>query len=200
VIEDELLPAYDVSNSVATVVHANQERAWNALMEVDLIELGRRRPLIGMLGALRALPEVVAHLLHGEAPARPPERITLRDMANLPMSGGGWVLRADRPPEDIALGLVGKFWRPVIDFADVSADGFRDFAQPGFAKTVYALSVKPFDGGDRSLLTAAMRTATTDEKARRWFRRYWALGVGAGAHLLASGLIEAAREDAEHGV
>jgi hypothetical protein len=200
VIEDELLPAYDVSDSVAAVVHANQERAWNALMEVDLIELGRRRPLIGMLGALRALPEVVAHLLHGEAPARPSERITLRDMANLPMSGGGWVLLADRPPEDIALGLVGKFWRPVIDFADVSADGFGDFAQPGFAKTVYALSVKPFDGGDRSLLTAAMRTATTDEKARRSFRRYWALGVGAGAHLLASGLIEAARDDAEHGV
>jgi hypothetical protein len=42
-----------------------------------------------------------------------------------------------------------------------------------------------------------MRTATTDEHARRWFRRYWTLGVGAGAHVLAGGLIDAAREGAE---
>jgi hypothetical protein len=33
--------------------------------------------------------------------------------------------------------------------------------------------------------------------ARRWFRRYWAFGIGSGAHMLASGLIDAAREDAE---
>ena len=42
-----------------------------------------------------------------------------------------------------------------------------------------------------------MRTATTDEHARRWFRRYWTLGVGSGAHVLARGLIHAAREAAE---
>jgi hypothetical protein len=42
-----------------------------------------------------------------------------------------------------------------------------------------------------------MRTATTDEHARRWFRRYWTLGVGSGAHVLVNGLLEAVREDAE---
>jgi hypothetical protein len=35
-----------------------------------------------------------------------------------------------------------------------------------------------------------MRTATTDEQSRRWFRRYWTLGVGSGAHVLVNGLIE----------
>jgi hypothetical protein len=42
-----------------------------------------------------------------------------------------------------------------------------------------------------------MRTAATDEQARRWFRRYWTLGVGSGAHILVHGLLDVVREDAE---
>jgi hypothetical protein len=42
-----------------------------------------------------------------------------------------------------------------------------------------------------------MRTAATDEQARRWFRRYWMLGVGSGAHVLVHGLLEVIRQDAE---
>jgi hypothetical protein len=30
---------------------------------------------------------------------------------------------------------VGKFWRPVIQYAEVTAESFRDFAEPGYAKT-----------------------------------------------------------------
>ena len=37
---DECLPVYDVSDSVATVVHANVAKTWDALMRVDLIEVG----------------------------------------------------------------------------------------------------------------------------------------------------------------
>jgi hypothetical protein len=197
VIEDQLLPSYDISDGVAVVVDADVPRTWDALMGVDLIELGRQRPLIGMLGALRALPELVGQLVHGEPPSRPPERITLRDMSALPREQGGWVLLSERPGEEIALGLVGKFWKPVIEYAQVPAEDFAAFSEPGFAKTVYALSLNPLDDGAGTLLSAVMRTATTDESARRWFRRYWSLGVGSGAHVLASGLIEAARERAE---
>jgi hypothetical protein len=39
-----------------------------------------------------------------------------------------------------------------------------------------------------------MRTATTDERARRWFRRYWTFGVGSGAHVLVNGVIELTRD------
>ena len=196
-IEDELLPVYDVSDGVAVVVQAPPQLTWDALMGVDLIELGRSRPLVGMLGALRALPELVGQLVHGEPPSRAPERITLRDMSGLPREHGGWVLLSERSGEEIALGLVGKFWRPVIEYADVSAEDFAGFSEPGYAKTIYALSLRPLPESAGTLLSAVMRTATTDERARRWFRRYWALGVGSGAHVLASGLIEAARERAE---
>ncbi len=50
---------------------------------------------------------------------------------------------------------------------------------------------------NRTLLSGVMRTATTDEDARRWFRRYWTLGVGSGAHLLVNGVIDLTREIAE---
>jgi hypothetical protein len=85
----------------------------------------------------------------------------------------------------------------VIEFARItSADVFREFDEPGFAKTVYDLSVREL-GANKTLLSGLMRTATTDEDARRWFRRYWTLGVGSGAHILVGALLDSARRTAE---
>lgn len=94
------------------------------------------------------------------------------------------------------MGMVGKLWRPVIAFTKVSPEDFRDFNAPGWAKTVYSLSVRVLDER-RTLLSGTMRTATTDDQARRWFRRYWTLGVGSGAHVLVNGLLDVTREMAE---
>lgn len=193
---DDFLPEYDVSDAVATVAHADLATTWDALMEVDLIDVGRKRPLIGVLGAIRMLPGLVSQVLHGELPQRPPEHMRLRDAAALPPGEGGWVLLGERPQDEIALALVGKFWRPVIEFAHVTAEGFREFNEPGYAKTVYSLSVRPL-GDRRTMLSGVMRTATTDDRARRWFRRYWTYGVGSGAHVLVSGLLDVTREMAE---
>ena len=193
---DDFLPTYDVSDAVATVVHADLATTWDALMEVDLIEVGRKRPLVGVLGAIRVLPDIVSQMLHGELPQRPPQHLRLRDTTDISVDKGGWVLLGERPRDEIALGLVGRFWRPVIEFASVTAEQFRDFAEPGYAKTIYALSVRSIDER-RTLLAGVMRTATTDEHARRWFRRYWTFGIGSGAHILVSGLIDVTREMAE---
>jgi hypothetical protein len=196
VFADDFLPVYDVSDEVAIVVAADPKTVWDALLEADLLEVGKRVPLAGVLGALRMLPELVSHLLHGERPPQAPESMRLRDLAKPSPDQGGWILLGERPGEEIAFGLVGKFWRPVIQYRQVAADGFRDFDEPGYAKTIYDLSVRPLpDGG--SLLSGLMRTATTDEHARRWFRRYWTFGVGSGAHVLVHGLLETVRDDVE---
>jgi hypothetical protein len=194
---DDFMPVYDVSDAVATVVQADVATTWAALMEVDLIDVGRRRPLVALLGALRILPEFVSHLLHGEPPASQPDHLRLRDLAALAPDNGGWVQLGLRERDEIALGLVGKFWRPVIEFARISSPAeFCEFDEPGFAKTIYALSVHALDSR-RTLLSGTMRTATTDEPARRWFRRYWTFGVGSGAHVLVNGLLDVTREMAE---
>jgi hypothetical protein len=195
-LADEFLPVYDIADSSAVEVRADLGVTWRALLETDLIEVGKRRPLIGLLGALRTLPDLVASILHGEHPAKPPRSLRLKDMAGIRPEEGGWSLLGERENDEIALGLVGKFWRPVIEFADVAPERFRDFSEPGFAKHVYSLSVAELDPG-RTLLRAEMRVGTTDEHARRWFRRYWTFGVGSGAHVLITGLIEDARDRAE---
>lgn len=194
---DEFLPTFDVSDAVATTVHADVSRTWDALMDVDLIDVGRRRPMVGLLGALRTLPDIVSHILHGEGLPDAPKTLRLRDMSTLPPDAGGWVLLGERPQDEIALGLIGKFWRPVIEFAPAATpEAFRAFTAPGFAKTIYSLAVRP-SGVEQTLLTGTMRTATTDEQARRWFRRYWTFGVGSGAHVLVSGLLDVTKEMAE---
>lgn len=193
---DEFMPVYDISDGVATVVDADIASTWSALMDVDLIEVGRQRPLVAILGAIRMLPDIAGQLLRGAAPSRP-RTMRLRDLTSVPLDQGGWVLLGERDRDEIALGLVGRFWRPVIEFARVTSPAeFRDFQQPGFAKTVYALSVRPLDG-DRTLLSGVMRTVTTDEQARRWLRLYWTLGVGTGAHVLVNGLLDVTRNMAE---
>lgn len=193
---DEFLPVYDVSDSVATVVHADLATTWDALLQVDLIEVGRLRPMVGTLGALRVLPEIVGHWLHGESMPDPPATLRLRDLPLIPAAKGGWVLLGEHPHEEIALGLVGKFWRPVIEYVDVAASGFKAFNEPGYAKTIYSLSVRRIEE-HRTLLAGAMRTATTDAHARGWFQRYWTFGVGSGAHILVNGLLDVTREKAE---
>ena len=92
---DEFLPVYDVSDAVATVVQAEVATTWDALMQVDLIEVGRTRPMVGFLGALRALPEVVSHLLHGESPPQAPQRLRLHDTTNFPFGEGGGIYGSD---------------------------------------------------------------------------------------------------------
>jgi hypothetical protein len=196
VLADDFLPQFDFSDTVETVAQADAATTWSALMDADLIEVGRHRPLVGLLGALRILPDVVWHGLHGEHPPAAPQRLTLLDTTRLPMSDGGWVLLGEKAEEAIALGLVGKFWRPVIQYAEVDATAFRDFAEPGFAKTIYELGTRALDD-HRTLLWATMRTASTDGHARVWFRRYWTFGVAYGAHVLVHGLLDTVRDDAE---
>jgi hypothetical protein len=196
-LEDDLLPEFDVSDTVARAVAAEPEVAWEALLAVDLIELGRRRPLVGVLGAARAAPELLQRLVRGRGLPPRPQAATLRSLAaSGAAADGDWTLLAEHPGRAIALGLVGRFWKPIIEYRRITADTFGEFDEPGWAKTVYSLSVEPIGPG-RCQLRGTMRTATTDAAARRRFARYWTLGVGSGAHLLVAALLEAAREAAE---
>jgi hypothetical protein len=96
---DEFLPVYDVSDAVATVVEADARTTWDALIDADLIEVGRQRPLVALLGAVRILPDLVWQRLHGEHPPATPARLTLRGTTELPMSS----VEAPAPSATIAL-------------------------------------------------------------------------------------------------
>ena len=89
-------------------VTADMARTWNTLVNVDLIDVGRRRPMAGILGALRTLPDLVSHLLHREGLPDAATHLRLRELSTLPIEKGGGLL-SDRPCDEIAFGLVGRF-------------------------------------------------------------------------------------------
>src|SRR5215212_7010885 len=47
-LAEDFLPVYDVSDAVATAADADRETAWRALLDVDLLKLGRDLPSIPM--------------------------------------------------------------------------------------------------------------------------------------------------------
>ena len=55
-LADDLLPIFDVSDELAVVVEADTAATRRVLTSADLIDVGRRRPLVGVLGALRVAP------------------------------------------------------------------------------------------------------------------------------------------------
>ncbi len=193
---DRYLPVYDISDSVARVVDADAATTWKALLEADLMKVGSDHPMVAALGFVRLLPDLAARTMHREPMPERPGELRLRDMGSLPPSQGGWIELGVFPERELALGLVGKFWLPVIEYASVSPEEFGAFAAPGWAKTIYDLSVAPL-GNDRTRLSGTMRTVGTDEHARKWFRRYWTLGVGSGAHVLVDGLLDTVAREAE---
>lgn len=85
---DRFLPIFDVDDTAATVVDADAGTAWEALMAVDLIELGRRRRLVGFLGAARMIPQLLRDLVRGNGLPASPGSLTLRGTAGDPDAQG----------------------------------------------------------------------------------------------------------------
>jgi hypothetical protein len=83
-----------------------------------------------------------------------------------------------------------------VELAEGSCRSISRRCGTGYAKTTCSFSVRMLDE-HRTLLSGLMRTATTDEDARRWFRRYWTYGMGSGAHTLVNGLLDVTPEMAE---
>lgn len=103
------------------------------------------------------------------------------DKDNAPLPGlieqaklWGWGVLAENPGREIVFGAVTQPWlaRPV--FHALSPDEFAAFREPGFAKIAWTLRVDPV-GAATSMACTETRVATTDERSRAKFRRYWAL-------------------------
>lgn len=72
------------------------------------------------------------------------------------------------------MGSVGRFWERDYGGRAVTAEQFLAFNEPGYAKLTIGFSVRPGPTGE-TILRYEARTLTTDETARRKFRRYWRL-------------------------
>jgi hypothetical protein len=136
--------------------------AFEAVRTVDLTDI--RQPAVRAALWARALPQ----RLHRRIPPRQPTRLTLADLA----SEGDWILLGQRPVSDIALGAVGRFWTPVVQWRPVTAEEFTADAEPGWAKIAMGFVVLPY-GGHRSVVAHEVRITCYDDDTRKAFERYW---------------------------
>jgi len=168
VLLDDVLPEFDVTRVDAVVIRASAEAVYQIACDVDLVDVVREDRLVGMLFALRSIPDEIMRRL-GRAP-RAPEVASLRlsDLGD----EGEWIRLAEEPGREFVFGAAGRFWNGPIQWDRITRASFADATAPGSARIAANLAVHPYSR-DRVLLTYEARTAAAEANSRAGVQRYW---------------------------
>jgi hypothetical protein len=182
---DSFMPVYDVSEYHETSVRAPIDRVYDAIRTADL----GASVVVRLLLRVRALPDVFSRRCRSRV-----SRITLESVAT-----DGFVLLGENPPNEIALGLIGRFWVAAGEICRVgSAEEFTEFDQSGYAKAVWNISLVE-DSRVGTRLATETRVRCLDDESRRRFRLYW-LMIGPFSGLIRREVLRAIRKAAERPV
>ena len=185
---DRFLPRYDVTYVCEVSVDASPDDTYAAMKETDLHD-----PIVNTLFALRELPMNTVRRLRGQRTTVPVrDKITFGDIGH---QGPTWMLLLEESGVELVIGSVGRFWHKDYGARTMAPEAFVPFNEPGYAKLAMSLAVRPTPSG--AILRYEARTATTDEAARRKFRRYWRIIAPGVALVMRRALkrIKAAAED-----
>jgi hypothetical protein len=86
----------------------------------------------------------------------------------------GCAVLAEIPDREIVLGAVTRPWVANPVFRPLPSQEFASFREPGYAKIAWTLRADPISATE-SVARTETRVATTDQTARKAFRRYWSL-------------------------
>lgn len=153
---DQFIPKGEIRERCQTVVAAPAELVFEVAAEMDLRS-------ISLVAAIFRLREI---LLRAHPPKRRPQGLVAETVAL------GWGRLAERPGRELVMGAVTQPWRGDVVFRSVPPDRFRTFAEPELVKIAWTLETEPLDGTHTRLATET-RAVSTDDSARRRFRRYW---------------------------
>ena len=189
------MPVYDVVERHRILVRAAPEVVFGAIRAADL----GRDPLTRTLLAVRAIPAAGLAFLRSPRAAlaewetrrthrRPGVRLADFERA-------GFRVVAERAPDELVVGLLGKFWTPRGGIrTGVTADQFSTGPPRGLALAGWKFAVVPGDAGGVELRTETRVWCTPD--ARLKFRAYWFL-VRPGSGLIRRAMLRAIRDEAE---
>lgn len=190
---DELMPQFDVSERHATTVRASLSATYTAIREADLAGGKLARVLL----ALRALPAALLAVLRSPKAALDEwrERRAHRGVRLADFERAGFRVVAERGPEELVIGILGRFWTPRGGLcAEVSADTFRSAPPAGQALAGWNFIVHVRPDGRCELRTETRVWCARD--ARLKFRLYWLL-VRPGSGLIRRSMLRAIRRRAE---
>lgn len=156
---DSFAPDPDAVETHSIVINASAKEVNRALWTADL----GGSLIIKLLMGLRSLPEFM--LRRGRVPPRK-RAITLQTIVD-----SGFGILANEP-EEIVLGVTGRFWRPTGNLSSFKREDFDRPIPPGLARGVWNFSIKG-DRPGRTILSTETRVVCGDDVSRRKFRVYW---------------------------
>ena len=151
-------PDPDAVEIHSIAIDASPEAVYRALWTVDL----GGSLVIKLLLGLRSLPELI--LRGGRFPRD--RKITLKTIID---SEFGILINE---PEEVLLGVTGRFWRPTGNLSPFRREDFDGPVPPGFARAIWNFSLKELSAG-RTILSTETRVVCGDLKSRRKFQIYW---------------------------
>ena len=187
---DRYIRNYEHGNRTSIDIAAPPTVAWAALFQVDLSDCRTTRAL----SALRTFPGRLAR--RGVYSSNTSVDAAIEVPLLESMSRDRFITLDEVPDEEIILGVIGQFWKPVggIDAPVTDAAEFLAFDTPGYIKVAINFRVDATPGG--CTVTTETRCVATDRGAARRFRIYWAL-IGWGSKLIRRDILAAARHRAE---
>jgi hypothetical protein len=156
---DSFAPLPDAVETHSIVINAPREIVYRALRTADL----GSSFIIKSLLAVRSIPGFIAR------PCAMPRnrKITLQTLID-----SGFGLLAEKPGEEVVLGVTGRFWRPVGNLSRFNRPDFDRAVPAGFARGVWNFSVSEKVPG-KTILTTETRVMCGDPASRRKFLAYW---------------------------
>jgi|SRR5215471_3578349 len=158
---DNYLPGFEFHDYHESRVHAEPERAYAALRNLDMM----KSPMIRALFALRTIPSRSRSSALSQSTIKPASFVQMSLDA-------GMVIFEEIPGQELVAGCVTKPWQPIVKFLGLPAAEFMAFREPGFTKIAWNIAVAPAGPG-YSLVSTETRIAPTDAGSRRKFRLYW---------------------------
>ena len=192
---DELMPTYDVVERHQTIVAASPDRVFAAIHESDLTG----GAVTSVLLAVRMLPAAIGRLIRsprlalGELRARRASHGPRHGLG--PFERAGFRIVAERAPEEVVIGLLGRFWTPRGSLCpEVSAADFRSGPPAGQALAGWNFSIAPRPDGSSLLRTETRVWCAPDARGR--FLAYW-LVVRPGSGVIRRSMLRSIRRTAE---
>ncbi|MGZ3406233.1 MAG: SRPBCC family protein, partial [Polyangia bacterium] len=145
------------------------QRAYEVARHLDM----SRAPLVRALFALRGIPGRLRG--HNEGP----QRLAIDDITG---EGSAFRMLADEPGHGFAVGAIGRFWKPDIEWAQAAPDAFARFDEPGWGKVAWSIVVQP-RGDHAARVSVALRIDATDDEAWHAVQRYFRL-IGPFSHFI----------------
>ena len=188
---DELMPVYDVVERHRTLVRAAPATVFSAIKSFDLSDSLLTRALL----FIRAVPALLVALVRSPRTVLAEPRARRAELRFADFERAGFRVVAERPPEELVIGALGKFWavRGALR-ADISSAHFASGPPAGYALAGWNFTVVPRQDGTSELGTETRVLCAPDVRVK--FQAYWVL-IRPGSDLIRRAILRSIRRRAE---